>query len=248
MKFAMTKERNGNMQTVYVVSDLHMYCKRSQWEAHLDRLHQAADLGDLFVFNGDTFDFKWTTLASVDATVERAVDFLSEFAVGHPGCQIHVNLGNHDHIPPFIQGLRKLEAEIENFSWHPYYLRVKNTVFLHGDVANWKMRHHHLERYRAAWMHHKKQGELKNRIYDAAFRAKAHVAVSRLAFLPHRRTTSRVSAYLDDVGHGPDSGVEQVYFGHTHVAVRGYRYRGVTYHNGGAPMQGMDFRLMKVKV
>jgi len=237
------------MQTVYVVSDLHMFCKRSQCLDHLDHLHRAADLADLFVFNGDTFDFKWTTLPSVEATVEQALNFLADFARKHPNCQIHVNLGNHDHIAPFIKGLNKLERETENLSWHPFYLRVNNTVFLHGDVANRKMRHHHLERYRAAWMRHKtKQGLMKNRIYDAAFRAKAHVAVSRLAFLPHRRTTSRVTAYLDDIGHGEASGVDQVYFGHTHVAVRGYRYRGVTFHNGGAPMHGMEFTLLKVKV
>lgn len=235
------------MQTAYVVSDLHMYCKRSHWEKHIEGLYEAAREADLFVFNGDTIDFKWSMLPTIEATVERGVEFLADFATRHPECRIHVNLGNHDHIPPFIAGLKGLDAEIDNFTWHPYFLRVRDTVFLHGDVANWKMRHDHLERYRSSWMHHKQQGIFKNRIYDAAFRAKAHIAVSRLAFLPHRRTTSRVSAYLEDIGHTRESGVERVYFGHTHVAVPGYHYRGVTYHNGGAPMDGMEFNLLKVK-
>lgn len=234
-------------QTVYVVSDLHMFCKRSKCEDHLPLLHRAADEADMFIFNGDTFDFKWTMLGSVEETVDAALAFLRSFSEAHPDCQIHVNLGNHDHIQPFMEGLEQLQQDLPNFSWHPYYLRINEAVFLHGDVANWKMKHQHLERYRAAWMHHKKQGDIKNRVYDAAFRARAHIAISRLAF-PPKRTTRRVAHYLKDIGHDSESGVKEVYFGHTHVPVSGYQYGGVTFHNGGAPMHGINFTLLKVQV
>jgi UDP-2,3-diacylglucosamine hydrolase len=224
-----------------------MFCKRSHWEEHLEAIEEAAADADIFVFNGDTFDFKWTTLSSVEATVEAAVAYLEDFAHRHPGCRVHVNLGNHDHVQPFIDALAALARRTENLTWHPYYLRVGNTLFIHGDVATRKMNQAQLEAYRSNWLHHKKQGKIKNRFYDAAFRARAHVAISRLAH-PPRRTLQRVHSYIHDIGHGEPEGVENVYFGHTHVAVNGARYGGVTFHNGGAPMRGMDFSLLTLQV
>ncbi len=235
------------MKAVYVVSDLHMFCRRSRWAEHLPAMHAAAERADIFVFNGDTFDFKWSVLGSVDATVRAAVRFLTEFAKRHPHCHIHVNLGNHDHVPAFVTALEKACKRVPNLSWHPYFLRVGNAVFLHGDVAIRKMTQAELEEYRAHWHKQRVQGELKNRVYDAAFRARAHVALSRMAF-PSRITLRRVAAYLKDIGQDHRSGVRQVYFGHTHVPVEGKGYRGVTFYNGGAPMEGVPFRVLKAVV
>lgn len=234
-------------KTAVVVSDLHMFCNRSQWHRHLDVLHRAAAGADLFVFNGDTFDFKWSVLPSLEATVEAAENFLREFAQRHAKCMIHVNLGNHDHIPALMDALDRLSAEFSNLTWHPYFLRVNSTLFLHGDVANWRMNHQQLTRYRSRWMRHRRPGEIRERIYHIAFQARAHVAVSRLAFT-RRRTVRKVAHYLEDIGHGVDAGIKHVCFGHTHVPVHGYRYRGVTFHNGGAPMKGIEFRILKVAV
>jgi UDP-2,3-diacylglucosamine hydrolase len=235
------------MKSVYVVSDLHMFCKRSQWRNIVDIIHNVARDADVFVFNGDTFDFKWTSLESVPETVEQAIAFLRELSERCPKCRIHVNLGNHDYDSSFIDALKRACDEVPNLTWHPYYLRLGNTVFLHGDVAQRKMDHEHLERYRSRWLHHEKQGKFRNQVYDALFRARAHVAVSQMAF-PHRLTMRRVSAYLDDIGHGHRNGVERVYFGHTHVPLNGRKYHGMSFHNGGAPFEGMEFIVLKARV
>jgi len=236
------------MKSAYAVSDLHMFCRRSEWESHLPAIHEAASKADLFVFNGDTFDFKWTSLPSVEETIERAIEFLRDFAAAYPTCRVHVNLGNHDHVQGFMDALEALSCKAENLTWHPYFLRVGSALFLHGDVTIRKMDHDKLERYRAGWLRrHRKQGRFKNQAYDAAFRARAHVAVSKLAF-PRRLTMRRLSAYIDDIGHGAQEGIERVYFGHTHVPMGGHEYRGVTFHNGGAPMPFMEFSLLKAYV
>jgi UDP-2,3-diacylglucosamine hydrolase len=236
-----------NEKQACVVSDLHMFCRRSQWEQYLEAIEEAIQDTDLFVFNGDTFDFKWTMLQSIEDTVEEAIMFLRRLANDRPDCQFHVNLGNHDHFLPFINALNDLCEEVENMSWHPYYLRIGDTLFIHGDAAMWDMKQVDLERYRSQWLHHKKQGRIKNRVYDAAFNARAHVAISRIAF-PHRLTLRRLYSYIDHIGHGFDHGVKRVYFGHTHVPVKGHQYRGVEFHNGGAPMKHMKFNLLKTKV
>ncbi len=235
--------------SAYVVSDLHMFCRRSQWRDHLPAMHSVAASADLFVFNGDTVDFKWTNLRGTRETVDKAIAFLQDFAERYPNCQFHVNLGNHDHMQPFMDALDVLSAKVVNLTWHPYYLRVGNTVFIHGDAANRKMDQFGLQRYRAGWQRHKnkKQGPFKNSVYDAAFQARAHVAVSRVLFTP-KRTMKRLNAYLEDIGHGREDGVERVYFGHTHVPVAGRQYRGLIFHNGGAPMKGIPFTLLKAVV
>jgi len=236
------------MARAYVVSDLHMFCSRSHWDRHLDDIEAAARDADIFVFNGDTFDFKWSTKSSLEETVEGAISYLRNLAASHPDCHFHINLGNHDHVEPFISALKNLAYDTPNITWHHYFLRVGDTVFLHGDVAQQRMTHRKLQKFRAQWgKKHKPRGALPNRIYDAAIQAKAHVAVSKVVF-PAQRTIEHVAAYLEDVGLTAEHGVRQVYFGHTHVSIDGADFEGITYHNGGAPMPGMDFSLLRTIV
>lgn len=234
-------------KSAYVVSDLHMFCQRSLGHTLLDTIDDVARNADLFVFNGDTFDFKWTVLGSVEETVDRAVEFLGGLARRRPNCHFHVNLGNHDRSRGFVERLDVLARKTPNLTWHPYYLRVGSTLFLHGDVAMWKLSQLGFEPYRARRRQHKKRGRFRNRMYDALVRTGAHVTVSRLAN-PSRWTARKMAAYLEDIGHGPEEGVEQVYFGHTHVAMSNYCYRGITYHNTGAAFKGMRCVLLKAKI
>lgn len=234
------------MKSFCVLSDLHMYCRRSRWEELIPEIRDAASQSDLFVFNGDTFDFKWSCLPSLDETVLAAEAFLRELALDCPRCRVHVNLGNHDHQPLFMQALDRLANELDNFTWDPYFLRVEDTLFLHGDVALKRMKHADLERYREHWRGHRRQGELRNRLYDAAFRVNLHAILPRILFR-RRRTARCVRAYLEDIGHSSRQGVRRVYFGHTHVLLEGYHYRGLTFHNGGAPLDGLHFSLIRAE-
>jgi hypothetical protein len=52
---------------------------------------------------------------------------------------------------------------------------------------------------------------------------------------------------LESIGEGPDTGVRDVYFGHTHKNLANYRYRGLTFHNGGAPIKGVKFRIVEAR-
>lgn len=236
------------MRSAYVVSDLHMFCNRSEWAQHVDDIEEAASKADIFVFNGDTFDFKWSILPTLDATIEAAIKYLRNLAEKHENCQFHINLGNHDHVMPFVWQLRELAYEKPNLTWHQYFFRVGSTVFLHGDVAQRRMTHRQLERFRAQWgKRHKPRGNFQNRIYDAAIQANAHVAVSKVVY-PARQTIERLDAYLLDVGLTAEQGVKRVYFGHTHVSIEGITFNGITYHNGGAPMPGMEFNLLRAIV
>jgi UDP-2,3-diacylglucosamine pyrophosphatase LpxH len=230
-----------------VISDSHIFCRRSRWREHLAVMHDAADTAELFVFNGDTFDFKWRDCQSMAVSAARAILFLEDFAAAHPGCRLHVNLGNHDHAHHFIESLGTLARRTGNLTWASDYLRIGQALFLHGDVAIRPMNAEDLRRYRARWLHRKRAGEFRNRIYDAAFQTGAHVAVSRLAF-PQRSTLRRISAYLEAIGHTAGTGLRKVCFGHTHVPMDGCHFNGIDWYNSGSMLAGMPFSPVFIEI
>ena len=164
----------------------------------------------------------------------------------HPSCEFHFVLGNHDSNRRFVAALERYAHSTPNLEVHPYFLRLDQKVFLHGDVADRpeicadKLRHR-----RSHWSGDERRGEVKNLLYDWAVKARLHKLCGKVVH-PKQRVASRILGYLDRVGMGPESGIEDVYFGHTHEALANYQHRGISFHNGGAPIDGLDFRIVDV--
>jgi predicted phosphodiesterase len=78
-----------------------------------------------------------------------------------------------------------------------------------------------------------------------AVQANLHRVVGKVAH-PKRRVVQRLAGYLQRAGHPPATGLEHVYFGHTHDALTAYRHGGLTFHNPGSPMPGLEFRVIDV--
>ena len=232
----------------YVVSDLHMFSKRSQWADHLEAIYRAAERADVFILNGDTFDFRWTVLPSIGQTVEAAIDWLRELVLRFPKCHFHFILGNHDHLQLFIEELSQFAAVTDNLSWHPYYLKIGDRVFLHGDVTNRKMHADDLDQWRDEWRYDEKtRPPVLHHLYDVALHFNLHRGAQRMRY-PKKRVARRVIAYLEDVGLGAVNGTRHVYFGHTHAAMSGFRYRNLVFHNAGSPMKGLEFNILRVEL
>ena len=64
------------MPILRTVSDLHLFCRRSQGHAQQDAIERALAESDIFVFNGDTFDFRWTTLNTFEETALASAEWL----------------------------------------------------------------------------------------------------------------------------------------------------------------------------
>jgi UDP-2,3-diacylglucosamine pyrophosphatase LpxH len=233
-----------NDNQTYFVSDLHVFSSRSQEHRYRDEIGDKARHARHFVLGGDIFDFRWSTMASDEETVARAIHWMRELVRGCPACHFHFILGNHDYNEAFIERLVHLEAREENLSWYPFYCRLGNSVFLHGDVVDRRMTAQKLSDARSGWLNKKKKGAFANRLYDFAVRNRFHKPFVHLR-RRKRTVTRRILAYLDDVGQGPSTGIEHVYFGHTHLAFAGYEYRGVLFHNGGAPIHGLRFHILE---
>lgn len=230
----------------YFVSDLHVFSRRSQATRYHDQLHATAREAQTFVLGGDIFDFRWSTLKSVDATVNAAIAWLEELVVPHAQCQFHFVLGNHDCNKRFVQRLDTLAARLPNLEWHDAYLRLGHSLFLHGDVADANMNSAMLTMRRQKWHHDHCCGPVKNMLYDLAVNARLHKLAGQLAN-PQAQVAARITSYLEDVGQSPKNGLRHVYFGHTHIALSHFQFGGMLFHNGGAPIKGLDFRIIKTE-
>ncbi len=202
---------------------------------------------DICVLGGDIFDFRWSTLPDEQSTVEAAVEWLEDLTTRSRTSEVHFLLGNHDYNKAFISRLPSLSEAHPNFTWHRFYIRHGDVVFLHGDVADRKMTARKLERRRERWLHHRPRGRWHSHAYEALVRARAHQLVPRAVY-PHRIVARRIYAYLQNIGQGPTDGVRQVCFGHTHLAMEDYRYRGLVLHNGGAPIGESRYRILEVDI
>jgi len=234
------------MGRCFFVSDLHLFANRSNGHRYLEEIVAAATQADAFVLGGDIFDFKWSRMPTPRA-IQWAVRWLMEMTAGCPQCKFHLVLGNHDYHQAFIDRLEGLDGVVSNLAWHRFYLRLGHCVFLHGDVADKDMDARQLAAAREEWLDARRRGPWMSMLYDVVVLTRLHKPVPRLVHAK-RIAVRRIYRYLERIGEGPAQGVRHVYFGHTHRKLSGYRYRGLIFHNGGAPIKGVKFRILEAEV
>lgn len=233
--------------TQFFVSDLHLFSRRSLAPRHDAAIRAAVRQANVFVLGGDIFDFRWSTLPSLEHSIAAAVKWLGELTAVNPHCTVHFVFGNHDYNRQFVAALDRLAAEVPNLHWHRTHLRLGANLFLHGDVADKPKLCHQklLLRRQKYWHDEESRGEMANRLYDLAIEARLH----HMAKLVHRhkRVTNRLLEYVSHIGQGSETGLRHVYFGHTHYAMSHYQRGGLSFHNGGAPMKGLEFRIVPIE-
>ncbi|TWT55613.1 Calcineurin-like phosphoesterase superfamily domain protein [Thalassoglobus neptunius] len=231
------------MPRISFLSDLHLFARRSTADQYHDQIVEAARESDVCILGGDIFDFRWSVYRTEDETAHAAVEWLRKFDEETNHCRVHFLLGNHDDHPELLQRLPYLAEELKTFEWSRYYYRLGDTFFLHGDVADKTMTAACLESQRQSFAHGNRT-ELHNKLYDVAIKAQLH-RLAPPAVYPCKRVAARILSYLESIGNGKSSGVEHVYFGHTHRPMDHYLYKGIHFHNGGAPIGRAPFRILK---
>lgn len=234
-----TQNLDGPLR-VWVVSDLHLFARRSVAVDCFASVRERLAGADVLVLNGDTFDFRWSTLPDIDATVTASIAWLRKLCTDFPGCEVHFVLGNHDCPTFFRSGLATLADVLPRFHWHEYGVRVGSALFVHGDCTHRKMDTTGLSRYRQSW---------DNDYRHAPWRAKAYVAADHMGFtwfthkgwFPRRQTVNRLVHYLDRACPGWRQTTRDCYFGHTHLPFSHYVRDGIAFHNTGSAIRGMGF-------
>lgn len=232
-------EREMHLAKGHTVSDLHLLTSRSSAHRLMPRLDRAASDAGLFVLNGDIFDFQWSVCSHLDRSLEYAEDWIGSLVSRHPHCQFVFITGNHDSIPVYEELLSDLCDRYDNLAWEAHYFKLGRKVFLHGDV-----RESHtpetLAAYRARW--HKRP---QKRWVHAAYFVFTWSRIPRLihALVPTQRLTTGVTKYLRaELGLAFDQ-VRDIYCGHTHRPLTDYRWGNLRFHNTGAAIHGVRFRI-----
>jgi len=232
--------RTPTEATGLVVSDLHLFARRSVGRELMRELLPDLKTARVLVLNGDIVDFRWSTCAHHEETLQRSLDWLGELIATLPGCEIHYVLGNHDCLAGFKPALSKLAHAHHRFHWHEYHLQLGDALFLHGDCTHWRMGKHDLQSYRDGWSRSRRRGKTAT----SAYRVFDRLGVTRLVHRWHftlDRTLDRLTHHLDDAHVGWREQVRHCYFGHTHEPFDHFERGGVAFHNTGSAIRGLKF-------
>lgn len=230
----------GNRPTGVVVSDLHLFARRSAGVERMRGLGSRLERASLLVLNGDTFDFRWSTLPDHGTSVARALDWIEALLAERPDREVHCVLGNHDCLDAFVVQLDPLAARRPNFHWHPDSVQIGEAVFLHGDCASGWMDAAALDRYRASWRQDRQRHGMATTAYEWLDRLGITRRAHRWQF-PRRRTLARLVYHLDRTRPQWRGTVRRCYFGHTHEPFSDVTHEGITFHNTGSAIVGMAF-------
>jgi len=234
----------------HFISDLHLLANRSTGPMLQRAIDEAILQSHTFILGGDIFDFRWSSYRSHEQSIEQSIRYLKNLLAVNPECQFHYILGNHDALPGFTQRLEELAGSNPKLRWHPHFLRLGSSVFLHGDIIDSKIPleadfHELLDARRLRSEERALPHPLQHSLYDAAVQTRIHRVVAHFAN-SNRKVMTQVADYLSWAKQDRAAGVEQVYFGHTHRPVDRLRYSGLEFHNPGAAIKGLPFRILPV--
>jgi len=223
-----------------VISDLHLFARRSRGVARFNAVREELSNADVVVLNGDIFDFRWSTLGDQSKTLPAAMNWLRKLADDLPDCHIHFVVGNHDCTVAFQEELARLASALPRFQWHEYLLRIGPLLFVHGDCAHRHMNHHGLSRFRKLWQRDFTWSPASAVAYECVDRLGITRRVHEWHF-PRQRTVERIAFYLDNSCPGWREHTRDCYFGHTHLPFADYEYDGIQFHNTGSAIHNLEF-------
>lgn len=126
-----------------VVSDLHMGRADTHAQTAIVEIAQQilAQKPSLLVLNGDIIEAKHIpgtkeqVLAACDESIKRIRGLVQVALQENPDCQIVFIYGNHDCYYEVAERLERLREEFpDNFTTEESLLRVRDTLFMHGDL------------------------------------------------------------------------------------------------------------------
>lgn len=229
------------MQTAigHTVSDLHLLTNRSSAGWMMPSLHHAASEAGLFVLNGDIFDFQWSMYPDIGESLRFVQDWIRNLVCRHSQCQFVFIMGNHDSLPAYGRLLDAMSDRYTNLVWDPFYLKVGEKAFLHGDVHN-SPTTETLVAYRERW-----HGPPRQRWIHTVYLVSSWLRIPRLIheLMPKHAPIDDVITYLKtELGPRFDE-VQDVYYGHTHKPHSNFIRNGLRFHNTGATLHGVRSRI-----
>ncbi|NBD37474.1 MAG: hypothetical protein GVY10_02765 [Verrucomicrobia bacterium] len=228
------------------VSDLHLFSHHSHYRRYFRQIERTAAEVEVFVLNGDIFDFKWSRHGIFSRSVLAASHFLEDLCLPNPQCRFIVILGNHDAVRPWMKALDQLQSDLPNLEWHEFAHRMGDRLFLHGDVIHAGSSNAGLRRFRARLRKPANGHSLQRFAHGAVHRSRVPWMAFRL--LPKRVLAARVLAYLRNENWLQNGNIRHIYFGHTHADFQDFHYKNFTFHNCGSATRGGRLRIVDFPV
>ena len=174
--------------------------------------------------------------------MRHALRWLDELVGSYPRCEFHFVQGNHDCNRRFIRLAQGYTATRRNLAVHPYLFRQggKSCSCTATRPTTRPCVPTRLTHRREHWSHDESRSQVRHVLYDLAVTARLHRLAGKVAH-PRRRVAHRILGYLSRVHHGPESGVEHVYFGHTHDALENYQLSRFHLSQPRCPDAGAQF-------
>jgi len=230
----------------FVVSDLHLFSRRSRGEQVLSQLRPQLSTFDLFVFNGDTFDFAWSDCPSLGRLVGDSLRLIEDLLSTYPNCHFFYIFGNHDCLTAFVEGIAQLSMRYSNLSSFHEYLVLGDNLFLHGDVCNQSMDRAQLNSLRADCAQVKQRSSLARAVYPLL----VLLGLNRVVYLthPHTLMISRIHHYFDLSFPSVTKNIKQIFFGHTHAPFVRRDSSGIKFVNTGSAIRGLRSNFCEFQV
>ncbi len=238
MKTPLQKIEHG-----YVVSDLHMCTKWTSVEEYMCDIRKAAANADFFVFNGDIFDFRWSTLGSAAATAKFAIKWFSDICDDFPNCTFIYILGNHDAHKNILKPIAQFAKKQDNFIWHSSFIKIGSSLFMHGDLIFSMRNKSPFERKK--YKHRNPVRSIIQKTYHRVIKMGAHRLISKVH--AKERCAKYVMQVLEKDHSHQLKDITDIYIGHTHVGFSDYNYNNYTFHNSGSAIHDLQCNLMKVR-
>ncbi len=226
----------------YVISDLHLFTKRSYAEDFFNSFKNDLNQADFLVMNGDMFDFAWTTFRTIEETIDASCQWIADLLKAYPSCHFYYIFGNHDSLEPFVQKLRALEKASKNLSLHDTHVLLNNHLFTHGDLPLLKKNPCH----RTIPKTIRKKGLFLNWLYALIVKCRVHKIV--YSFFSPMYCANIFAKAFEACPQNMTKDHWHVYFGHTHFPFENFQYKNYYFHNTGAAIHHIVCKRIEVHI
>jgi UDP-2,3-diacylglucosamine hydrolase len=225
------------MKTGYVISDLHLFSRRSCADKYMPDIYRLVENAELLVLNGDIVDFRWSVFSSVDATIQKTLQWLHDLCSHAPQCMVFYIMGNHDGTKRFSESLEQFRRDHHNFKWSASHLHIDDKLFFHGDGALFRNSSQLFKR------HLKHERIITNRIPHVVYSMMIALRLHNIQTSTNsrRRNAKLIENDLKKYSSDMLRSVSTVYYGHTHAASSDFTYNGITYFNSGCAIRHLRF-------
>ncbi len=223
-----------------VLSDSHLFASRSDAFERFETVYPLLRESNLCVLNGDTFDFRWTILSSLEETVERAHLWLKELLAAYPEITFVFIAGNHDAHPLFMPKLDSLTSDFKNLRAIKYHLLLEDKLFLHGDTIHATDRTlPALDAYRQRFAYKDKQSPAFHLLFKTLIALRGPNVATALQNVD--KNCEKISDYIDLHLKERTEQIKSVFYGHTHNPFQQHKCRGRLFTNTGSMIRNLDF-------